>query len=121
MKNHLILFVLLAVSVNAMLNGISIKEKIADFSCFPKTGYFFAFIRGYKNDGTVDPNARANVIAAAKAGMYINVYMNPANIGKTKPEAQVQNMVKALNGTDYLTIVVMVKDKWSKTEADNCQ
>ena len=105
------------------LLGIGVAEQITDFSCFPSQGYVLAFIRAYQNSGKVDNHAKANILAAAHAGMYINIYINPCPKCNITPELQVDQVIKELKDTTYVTAIVMIKrrDNWGIDKVSNCQ
>jgi len=124
MRSYIALIFALFVGVSLCTNGVTTRTLIKDFSCFKQNHYVYAIVRAWLNFGKVDPAARETLIAAEKAKLlYADVYMNPCIQCKMTPQQQVIEVVKALNGTKYGTIMVQIAlgDKWSTNETYNCE
>lgn len=124
MNNYTVLALCLCLSVVFCTNGVTVRTAIKDFTCFKQQRYIFAMVRGFLNVGKVDPNVRANLIAAEKAKLlYTDVFMNPCPQCELKPEDQVNMLLKEIAGTTFSTIYVVVqpKDKWGPDKDENCR
>ena len=119
---YFFLLIISCVSIsNATIEGVTVRTAINDFSCFPTQGYDFTFIRAFMRTGKVDPNARANVIAANRVGMAVNVFIRPCMECNIKPNEIVLKVIKELKGTVYYSIIVMIQhDDWSPNQTANC-
>ena len=107
---------------NTEYSGITIRNKITDFSCFKEKNYTFILVRGYLNIGKPDPNAHATISAAKKYNFAAYVYINPCIACKYTPEEQIRQTIEALKGLSYSGIYVSVQltDKWGSDTNSIC-
>ena len=122
MNKSSIFFLNLLLALAFCIDGIFVRTAITNFACFVEKGFTSNTIRGYLNIGKVDPNARNNIIAASKANMDTNIFINPCLKCSAGPREQIREVITALKGTGFNCIIIKVQliDKWSSNKTANC-
>lgn len=112
-SRFVLLFFLVSATLSSFGVDMSTLATVESLNCL-RANYstnFFA-MRAYRSYGAVDPNAKAMISLARKAGIdFVDVYMFPC---PTKdPETQVDEMLAEIAGSQYLYVWVDVEDNYN--------
>mmetsp|Transcript_30474 Transcript_30474/g.85303 ORF Transcript_30474/g.85303 Transcript_30474/m.85303 type:complete len:216 (-) Transcript_30474:86-733(-) len=124
MEKKMIVMALVALMVGQTVAtyGVDISQAVSSssFSCMVGEGFIFAIPRGYRSNGSVDPNIVSNIDNARSGGMsYVDTYLFPC-VPCGNPAGQMDALVDAISGSNYGMIWIDVENyAWSSSLSSN--